>query len=319
MHTRPRFALFALACSCLQACSPHHEPPMLGYVEVEPTRLASPVGGRLVTLSVQRGDEVQAQAPLFALDTELEQPTLAEARARQAQSQAQASDLASGKRPAELDALRARVSAARSALQLGQNDLARQEALAQQGFTSKAGLDGMRERVQTLNAQLAQAQADLRAGELAGREAQRQAAQAAIQVAQAQQASAQARLAQKSISAPVAARVEDTYFRVGEWVPAGTPVLSLLPDHSSKLRFYIPEPRLAQLPVGSQVRVSCDGCGPPFVARIRWVARSAEFTPPVIYSKDNRSQLVFKAEAVPEQARELVPGLPVEITVGTTP
>lgn len=291
---------------------------MLGYVEVEPTRLAAPLGGRLLTLSVQRGDEVQANAPLFTLDTELERPLVAEAQARQAQSEAQAFDLASGKRPAELDALRAREAAALSALHLGERDLARQEALAAQGFTSSAGLDTGRERVRTLRAQLDQARADLRAGELAGREAQRRAAAAAVQVAQAQQASAQARLAQKSVTAPVAARVEDTYYRVGEWVPAGSSVLSLLPAHSIKLRFYIPQTRLAQLPVGSRVRVACDGCGQPFPARIRWIAPSAEFTPPVIYSKDNRSQLVFKAEAVPESPLALVPGLPVDITPEAT-
>lgn len=291
---------------------------MLGYVEVEPTRLAAPLGGRLLTLSVQRGDEVQANAPLFTLDTELEQPSVAEAQARQAQSEAQAFDLASGKRPAELDALRAREAAALSALRLGERDLARQEALAAQGFTSSAGLDTGRERVRILRAQLDQARADLRAGELAGREAQRRAAAAAVQVAQAQQASAQARLAQKSVTAPVAARVEDTYYRVGEWVPAGSPVLSLLPAHSIKLRFYIPQTRLAQLPVGSRVRVTCDGCGQPFPARIRWIAPSAEFTPPVIYSKDNRSQLVFKAEAVPDGPQALVPGLPVDITPEAT-
>ncbi len=298
----------------LLGCAPQGEPPLLGYVEVEPTRIAAPQAGRLLQLHVARGDSVAAGGALFVLDTELERGALDEAEARQRQSQAQAQDLASGKRPAELDAFRARMATARSALALAESDLARQQALAAQGFVSPASLDQMRERLRSAQAQQAQAQAELSAAELAGREAQRNAAQAAVKVAEAQQMQAETRLAQKQLFAPLAARVEDTYYRPGEWVPAGSPVLSLLPAGSLKLRFYIPEPKLASMPPGSTVHVRCDGCGAGFDAKISWVASSAEFTPPVIYSKDNRAKLVFRAEALPLGAVSLTPGLPVEVS-----
>jgi len=312
MNTRLVAPLF-VASVLLAACGQRGEAPLLGYVEIEPTRVAAPQAGRLVSLSVQRGGEVAAGAPLFALDTELERPALAEADARRAQSDAQAQDLASGKRPAELDSLRARVAAAQSAVALAESDLARQQQLARQGFVSDASLDGLRERVRSARAQLDQAGADLRAAELAGREAQRSAATAAVQVAEAQRAQAQTRLAQKQLAAPAAAHVEDTFYRVGEWVPAGSPVVSLLPAGSTKLRFYVPEARLAALRPGSRIRVRCDGCGEGFPARVTWVASSAEYTPPVIYSKDNRAKLVFKAEARPERAVVLAPGLPIDV------
>ena len=45
--------------------------------------------------------------------------------------------------------------------------------------------------------------------------------------------------------APEDALVENTFFNVGEWVPAGTPVVSLLPDFRVKLRFFVPEEEVA--------------------------------------------------------------------------
>lgn len=309
----PMLPLLALA---LSGCAPQGEAPLLGYVEAEPTRIAAPQAGRLVQLSVARGTEVQAGAALFALDIELERTALDEAEARRLQVDAQARDLASGRRPAELDAFRAREASARSALALAETELTRQQSLAAQGFVSAMSLDNVTERVRAAGWQLEQAQADRRSAELAGREAQRAAAGAAVQVADAQRAQAQTRVSQKALVAPAAARVEDTYYRVGEWVPAGSPVLSLLPAGSLKLRFYVPEPRLAALKPGAVVHVRCDGCGEGFDARISWVASSAEYTPPVIYSKDNRAKLVFKAEAVPVSPQALTPGLPVEIAVG---
>lgn len=303
----------------LSACGPARETPLLGYVEVEPMRVAAQQAGRLVSLSVQRGGEVAAGAPLFALDTELERPALDEAEARRAQSDAQAQDLASGKRPVELDAYRARERAASAALSLAESELARQQSLAARGFVSAMSLDSLRERVRSARAQLDQAVADLRAAELAGRDAQRAAATAAVKVADAQRVQAQTRLAQKQLVAPVAAHVEDTFYRIGEWVPAGSPVVSLLPAGSTKLRFYVPEARLAALRPGQRIRVRCDGCGDGFTARVTWVASSAEYTPPVIYSKDNRAKLVFKAEAQPERALALAPGLPVDVLPEAAP
>lgn len=308
--------VLSLMSMVILGCAQQSDPPLLGYVEMEPTRIAAPQAGRLVQLTVARGDTVSAGAGLFVLDTDIERVALDEAQARRLQSNAQAQDLASGKRPAELDAFRAREATARSALSLAENDLTRQQSLAAQGFVSPSSLDNLRERVRSAQAQRDQAVADLRSAELAGREAQRVAAQAAVKIAEAQQAQAQTRLVQKNLVAPADARVEDTYYRIGEWVPAGSPVVSLLPQGAVKLRFYMPESKLASMRTGSSVHVRCDGCGAGFDAKISWIATSAEYTPPVIYSKDNRSKLVFRAEAIPINVPQLTPGLPVEIFAG---
>ena len=120
---------------------------------------------------------------------------------------------------------------------------------------------------------------------------------------------------QKSQSSPADARVSETFFRVGEWVGAGQPVLALLPPGSTKARFFVPERELAGVAVGQTVRVSCDGCGEPISARIDFIAAQPEYTPPVIYSNSQRSRLVFMVEARPEaqDGARLKPGQPVDV------
>ena len=113
--------------------------------------------------------------------------------------------------------------------------------------------------------------------------------------------------------APVEARVEEVFYRPGEWAAANQPVVSLQPDGEVKLRFFVPEREVARYRPGRTVRFSCDGCGGSRRATITWVSRRPEFTPPVIYSRDNRDRLVFLVEARPENPRELNPGLPVDV------
>ena len=162
-----------------------------------------------------------------------------------------------------------------------------------------------------------QLQAQLRIARLGGREDTQAAAQADTRAAQAAVAQSAWRLQQKSVAAPVTARVEDTLYRPGEWVNAGAPVVTLLEPGAIKLRFFVPQARLAEVAVGRQVQVACDGCGAPITATVRHVARQAEFTPPVIYSKDNRARLVFLVEAwpAPADAAKLHPGQPVDVSL----
>ena len=108
---------------------------------------------------------------------------------------------------------------------------------------------------------------------------------------------------------------QERFFRPGELVPAGQPVVSLLPPENIKARFFVPEAQIATLTVGQVVQLLCDGCGTPLAARISRIATQPEYTPPVIYSRGSREKLVFRVEAVPspEQATMLRPGLPVDV------
>jgi HlyD family secretion protein len=109
--------------------------------------------------------------------------------------------------------------------------------------------------------------------------------------------------------------VFDIMYRAGEWVPAGSPVVRMLPPGNVKVRFYVPEAAVGALSPGRQVRIHCDGCAADISAAVSFVSDQAEYTPPVIYSNERREQLVFLIEArpAPADALKLHPGQPVEV------
>ncbi|PPE72566.1 secretion protein HlyD [Solimonas fluminis] len=290
-------ALLVLLAGCHEETAGRYQ----GYVEGEAIRVSAPRAGRLDLLAVQSGDAVNAGARLFALEAGAEKAALDEAQAR-------LSDLGKGERPEEEAIRRAQLAAAQAQAALSQKEWQRQQALFEDRVVSRERLDQAATRRDRDAASVRELQARLRAGALAGRDDARRAAEAAV-------AQAQWQLDQKSQAAPAAGRVEDVYFRAGEWVPAGTPVLALLPPQNRKLRFFVPQEALDGLRPGRRLRVSCDGCSRPLEATVSHVAASAEFTPPVIYSREQRSRMVFLVEArpAPDDAAGLHPGQPVDI------
>jgi HlyD family secretion protein len=139
-------------------------------------------------------------------------------------------------------------------------------------------------------------------------------AEAALRTAQARLNSSQTRLARRKVAAPVTGAVQQVYYRPGEMVPAGRPVVSLLPPGNIKVRFFVAETALAKVALGDTVQVACDGC-PPIAARVSFIARAAEYTPPVIYSLEERNKLVFMIEARTDTPGSLRVGQPVSVTL----
>lgn len=139
-------------------------------------------------------------------------------------------------------------------------------------------------------------------------------AQAALREAEAKLNSAKTRLDRRSIVSPVTGIVQQVYFREGELVVAGRPILALLPPGNMKVRFYVAQALLPRIAIGDTVAVHCDGCGPQN-AKISFIAKQAEYTPPVIYSEQERSKLVFLVEALPEKPLDLRVGQPVSVAV----
>lgn len=148
-----------------------------------------------------------------------------------------------------------------------------------------------------------------------GTQASLDSALAALRVAEAQVNTSQTRLARRRMNAPIAGTVQQIYFREGETVPAQKPVISILPPGNMKVRFFVPEPELPKLKVGDDVRVTCDGCANDLTAKIYFIATTAEYTPPVIYSLDERSKLVYLIQARPNKPDSLRVGQPVSILV----
>lgn len=295
---------------------PAREDRWLGYVEGETLYVAAPVSGRLAERPVDRGASVNAGAALFSLDPESVDAAVSQAQAQVAASAAQAGDLLQARqREAEIDVFRANAAQAQASLTKTTNDYNRMAALAAKGFASKAQLDAARAARDGAAAQLAQAQAQIRSSQLtAGRTDQIAAAQAGVAGAQAALRGQQKLRREIAPTAPAKGVIEQTFYNPGEWVPANSPVVAVLPDDKRKLRFFVPEERIASVKMGSTIRFTCDGCGDARSATISFISPRSEYTPPVIYSERARAKLVFMVEARLAPSDKPLPlGLPVEV------
>jgi len=308
----PAAWLFLLA---LSGCQDQAKPGWQGYVEGEYVRVGAPLAGTLLELGVERGQMVAKGAPLFVLEQENEAAARREAESRVAQAVARLANLEKGKRPDEIAAISAQQAQAQAALELSRANLARQEKLVAAGFVSHAVLDEAHAAVERDTARGAELAAQLRVARLAARSDEIVSARAEVQAARAALAQAQWRLGQKAVPAPVAGTVQDRFYLPGEFVPAGNPVVSLLPPENLKLRFFVGETELARIKQGQAVNAQCDACGGDIPATIRFVSTQAEYTPPVIYSRENRTKLVYLVEAgmTAKDAARLHVGQPIEV------
>ncbi len=230
-------------------CSDPPQNRFQGYVEGEFVYVASPLAGQLETLSVQRGQQVTAGQPLFALDETAEK------------------------------AAREQIEAA---LALSEAELARQEKLFRTGVAATQDLDRARSTRDQDKQRLSQTDWSFE---------------------------------QKKQVAPQSGLVYDTLFRQGEWVPAGKPVVVLLPPQNIKVRAFVPETRVGSIHYGDAVQVTVDGVKNPFVGKVSYISPRAEYTPPVIFSRESRAKLVFMVESVfdPDVSANLHPGQPVDV------
>lgn len=286
---------------------------MTGYVEGDFARPAPIASGQLVRLAVSRGDHVKAGALLFALDDSRERAARDLAAARVKQAEATLANLQIGKRPEEIEELRAGKAQAEARAELAAVSLKRARDLVAVQAVSKQRLDDALAEDRAARAQVRQLAASLAVAALPARADEIRAAEAEVAAAQADLRQAQWALDQRSVTAATAARVEDSFYRLGEFIPAAAPVLSLLPDGNLFIKFYVRQAILPRLKTGGRVEVLCDGCPKPVMARIRFIAREAEYTPPVIYSEKTRDKLMFRVEALPESLDGLHPGLPVDV------
>jgi HlyD family secretion protein len=304
------------ALAAAAGCQPRQDPSAWsGYVEGDYVYVAAPLAGTLRTLDVQRGERVPSGAPLFALDADVERAARDEAAARLEVAQAQAADVAKGRRADEIAVIGAQLEQARAQGGLAARELARQQQLVQQGFISPSRLDDARAAAEQGRARVAELEASLRVARLPARTDERAAAAAAVQVAAEALRQSEWRAEQKRQAAPLGGRVADTYFRVGEWVGAGQPVVALLPPGHIRARFFVPEGQLGAVALGDPVTIGCDACGAPIAGHIAFIATEAEYTPPVIYSNLQRAKLVFRVEALPDPAlaERLKPGQPIDV------
>lgn len=310
------------ACSLIVAgwlsgCARHDDNAYQGYIEGEYVYLGSSQAGKLTQLSVARGQTVKADAALFALDPVDETAALGQAQQQLAAARAQLADIETGKRVPEVNVNRAQLAQAVANARKASLQLTRDETQFSAGGIAKAQLDDSRANADATAAQVRELTSQVEVARLPGRSQQIAAQHAQIAAAVAVVAQAQWKLDQKRVNAPADGLVYDTLYRIGEWVPAGSPVVQMLPPQNVKVRFFVAEKVVGGLAPGRDVTIHCDGCAADVPAKITYVSNEAEYTPPVIYSNESRTKLVFMIEAHPSvaDATKLHPGQPVTVVL----
>lgn len=268
--------LFIILTLC--ACQPENENIFNGYIEGEYVYVSPTAGGILDEINITKGSQVKIGDKLFSVDKEIWQTHLASAEN-------------------EAIAVKEQQSQAEAALVNAEKEYNRSAELLKSNVASQANYDTKFAAYESSKAKVAELKAKAAAAEQTLKQTQKQ-------------------YMQNIAAAKVNGFVNDVYFRRGEFVNAGTPVVSILPPENVKIRFFVSEKTLPQLKYNQKVFISCDGCQKELTAQISYIAASSEFTPPVIYSNESRNKLVFMAEAVfTDKADNLPVGLPVSIRI----
>lgn len=297
-----------LLASLFSMCSP--PPPLAsGYAEGEYVLIAPVETARIENLEIRRGDHVEAGQTLGSLEHRDAEIAVAQAKASLGQAESQLADLNQGRRPEEIDVLKATLESAKAQAAEAELNVKRQGDLLKRGISPQSAYDNAETARDVAKAAVSQAEANLAVAGLAARPDQIKAAEAAVAQAKAALENAQWRLDQRTLTAPKDGTITDIIRNPGELAGPQAPVISMLPDGAVKLRLYVPESAVASIHPGTRLTFECDGCGGNMTATVTYVADGPEFTPPVIYSLDSRQKLVWLIEAKPDGgAAMLKPG-----------
>jgi HlyD family secretion protein len=286
----------------------------LGYVEGETSLIAPPVAGRLVQRPVDRGVQVKKGDRLFVIDPVVAEAEVSRAEGALAEARSRYENLLKGKRPEEKEITTAQRRETEAALANAEIEYKRQSELLAKGVGTRKDYDNAESALRQLRMRQSSLIAQEKVNELGARPDEIAAAKAQVDQDQAALDQAKKKLDDLMPGAPEDGLIENTFFNTGEWVPAGAPVVSLLPPFRVKLRFFVPQDDVALLQMGQTVSFTCDSCPPDLKARIIYISPRSEFTPPVIYSQTARTKLVFLIEARPEPTEtRLSPGLPITV------
>lgn len=289
-----------------------------GYAEGEYLYLSSSRSGRLEKLHVVKGEQIEKGSLVFELENALEKHVLTQATEEMLSALAMLEDMKLGRRPEEIAMARAMLNQAKAEAKNANILLKRNEELAAKGAISKQDLDTLRAHAKTSNEKVAELAYQVEIYQLPDRARQIEAQNARYEAAKASVAQREWDLAQKQLFSPENALVYDTLYKEGEWVQAGSPVVWLLLQDQIKVRFYVPEEKFSQVQYGQKVFIHVDGAKQEYPAAVSYISPSAEYTPPVIYSNETRSKLVYMIEAFPDdgEVRKLLhAGQPVSVSL----
>lgn len=304
-----------LALSLTACSSKDHE--YNGYITADYLYLSSNYEGQLIESFVKRGDSITSKEKLCQLDTMPQIQWLNQYKDQFIQQKELYDDMLLGQRDPVIQGSIADIKQSEAKLRLATISFQRAKKLYAAQAISAQTYDIALALYESTKEKVTESKASLENNKLGSRHHQIQAQKAAAQAAAAQAKAYQWELQQKTISAPTNGIVFDVYYKPGEHVPAGSPILSMIAPQYIYAEFYVQEKDLSQLKLGQNIQFTCDGCKTTGTATINYISSTAEYTPPVIYSNQSRSKLVYQVKAALPLKTALTyhPGQPIQISI----
>ena len=299
----------------LSACDQQHKNSIIGYIEGKYIYVSSSASGILEKRDIRRGAQVKAGQLLYVLQHSPELEQLHQAEASLQSAEQNLANLTKGSRETVIEEILAEQYQAEADFVLADKDLKRKQSLFSTGAVGKADLDAAVANYQSKMQEVKLAKAKLAEAKLGAREHLVLAQEALVEADKANVARWRWQLDQKTVYAKKAGMIFDIFYRPGEFVAAGQPVLALLPPENRRVIFFVPENQVSKVRMGSMVSFGCDGCDGKTEAKIYYISPQAEYTPVVLYSDTARQKLVYRVEAQmsPDVAVKFHPGQPIDI------
>lgn len=244
-----------------------------GRIEAEEIDIDTKFAGRVLERLVDEGDLVQAGQIVARMDTRDLEATL---KAQEAQIQ---------QARRTLDEAKANVAQQTAQATLARQEFDRTDALIKRGFATYELLD---QRRQVLNS----AQAALRAAnERVGQ------AEHALDSATHNAEVYKINIADNTLTAPTFGRIQYRIANVGEVLPAGGKVFTMLDVSDVYMDIYLPTVAAGRVKVGSEARIILDAWpNYKIPGHVSFVATQAQFTPKAVETEDERDKLMFRVK-----------------------
>jgi membrane fusion protein (multidrug efflux system) len=292
------------------------------YVKQDKVSVSSEVGGKVIEVFVHENQMVDAGQLLFRIDPEQFRIGLAQATAQIATAQADVT-----LRGSDADLSGADIAAARETIAFAETKLARQQALWDKGFTTKADLDAAEHAV-------AQARETLRAATARQSEARARLARGAaipgedprVAAAEAQRAGAEWSLSRTEVRAPMAGKVgESDRLIVGQQAIGNLPMLTIVARNGTYVEANFKETDLTDMRVGQPARIAFDAYpGVELKGHVASIGAGTASEFSVLPAQNASGNWVKVTQRVPvriaideQSPRDLIAGLSAHITVYT--
>lgn len=288
-----------------------------GNIEATDAQLGFKIPGRVAERLVSEGQRVAAGQLVARLD-DVEQREQADLRrAELAAAEASLADLVAGSRPQEIATARAALRSAEADRDRARLEFTRQQELRRRDVTAARDLESAEANHAVAAARAEQAAEALKLAEEGPRKDAVAAARARVEVARAALALAETQLANTRLLAPFAGVVLSHNIEAGEFVSAGTPVITAADLAHVWVRAYVNQTDLGRLCHGQPAEVRTDTFpDKTYNGTVGFISSEAEFTPKTVQTEKERVKLVFRVKIDLENpADELKPGMPADVTL----